>query len=81
MFRKKSSRIDDIYSRAHNRAAAMGISDMIDWIDATGTDMARDASDFRRHRSPSTAHEIRDKALIIAAMADAMEKRFDRMGK
>lgn len=63
--------------KAKKRSRMMGVSDMLDWIDTTGSVMAGHLMLFRRTRNPKLISEIRDHALAILAMCDVLEEKFD----
>ena len=66
-----------MYERSKKRTGMMGVSDLLDWIDSSGTEMSKMVSMFRRNRSPELVPEIRNYAISIVAMCDSMQERFD----
>lgn len=55
----------------------MGMSDILDWVDTTGSTMANYLMVFRRTRNPALISEMRDHALTLLAMCDVLEEKFD----
>jgi hypothetical protein len=53
----------------------MSRGDLIDWIDSTGSDIAKHVNNYRRQPNDVTAAVMKETALALAVMCDELAGR------
>lgn len=64
------------YKSAARRSSNMSKGELLDWLDSTGTELARVIYDHRRIPTQQTAEEIMWAAHAISALADELAGRY-----
>lgn len=74
--RKRLKSKSRFYKSAARRAKNMSKGELLDWLDSTGTELARTVYDHRRTPTQQTAEEIMWAAHALSALADELAIRY-----